>query len=51
MSDVQWWLLFAVGFLVLATGELYMRLKRKASLWTALREWLVKIVDILSGGG
>jgi hypothetical protein len=51
VSVVQWWLLFVAAFFMTATVELYMRLRKKASLWRALREWLVKIVDIFSGGG
>jgi hypothetical protein len=51
MNEVRWWLLFAAGFFVLACVELYMRLRKGTSLWRALREWTVKIVDILSGGG
>jgi hypothetical protein len=51
MTDVQWWLLLAVGFFALACIELYLRLRKRTSLWRALREWAVKIIDILSGGG
>ena len=50
MNEVTWWILIAAIFVVAATVELVLRLARGVSALRSLREWLVKLIDTLSGG-
>jgi hypothetical protein len=49
MNAVQVWTIVASCFFALACVELYWRLRKNESIGRALRNWLGKIVDILSG--
>jgi len=49
VNDVPIWLIVAAGFLVLACVEMCWRLRNRDSLWRAVRGWLGRVVDILSG--
>jgi hypothetical protein len=49
VNGVQAWLIVAAGFFVLACVEMYWQLRKGDSLWRAVRSWLSRIVDILSG--
>jgi hypothetical protein len=50
MNEVVVWILLAAAFILLATLELVRRRKKGARWWPALKEWLVKLFDTLSGG-
>ena len=50
MNEVTWWLLIAAIFVVAATVELVLRFARGVSVLRSLKDWLVKVIDALSGG-
>jgi hypothetical protein len=50
MNEATLWILIAVVFVVIATTELIVRLTRGGSVLRALKDWLVKLFDTLTGG-
>jgi hypothetical protein len=50
VNDVTWWIALAAVFLIAATVEFVWRIVRGASAMRSLKDWLVKLIDTLSGG-
>jgi hypothetical protein len=50
MNEVVGWMLVAAVFVVIASVELILRVVRGFSLLRAIRDWLVKLFDTVSGG-
>jgi hypothetical protein len=50
MNEVQMWVLLAGVFILYATVEFLLSVFKKKPLWRSVKDWLIKILDVLSGG-
>jgi hypothetical protein len=50
MNEVALWVFLAAFFIAWACAELVCRVLRKKPVWSTLKDWLVKLLDTLTGG-